>query len=237
MQVLRDESMERPSLDERYRILNVLGEGPHGVTYLARSREAPYAPVAVKILKATRPTREWATQLGRYLGSMAAITHPGMVRVLDAGVDGSGHGYVVTDFIVGRRILDHCLRSRTAVSVRLRLFAEVSDTIEAAHRQGLVHGHLVPDNILVMATGHTAIPSIMDFAVNALTGAPSCEPGEDLRALAGLLGQLLPLVAGDGNAGWSNCRARITQAISDCKTAGAIAEAARALTVNNALDG
>jgi eukaryotic-like serine/threonine-protein kinase len=232
MQALRDESMERPSLDERYGILNVLGEGPHGVTYLARSREAPpYAPVAVKILKATRPTREWATQLGGYLGSMAGITHPGIVRVLDAGVDDSGRGYVVTDFIVGRRILDHCLRSRTAVSVRLRLFAEVSATIEAAHRQGLVHGHLVPENILVMAAEHAAIPSIVDFAVNALTGAPSCEPGQDLRALAGLLGQLLPPVAGDGNAGWSSCHARITQAISDCKTAGAIAEAAKALTI------
>jgi eukaryotic-like serine/threonine-protein kinase len=231
MQALRDESMERPSLDERYGIVNVLGEGPHGVTYLARTREAPHAPVAVKILKGTRPTREWGTQLRGYLASMAAITHPGIVRVLDAGVDDSGRGYVVTDFIVGRRILDHCRRSRTAVSVRLRLFAEVSATIEAAHRQGLVHGHLVPENILVMAAEHAAIPSIVDFAVNALTGAPSCEPGEDLRALAGLLGQLLPPVAGDGNAGWSSCHARITQAISDCKTAGAIAEAAKALTI------
>jgi eukaryotic-like serine/threonine-protein kinase len=231
MQALRDESLEPSPLDERYGIVNVLGEGPHGVTYLARTREAPYAPVAVKILKATRPPREWATHLRGYLASMAAITHPGIARVLDAGVDDSGRGYVVTDFIVGRRILDHCLRSRTAVSVRLRLFAEVSATIEAAHRQGLVHGHLVPENILVMAAEHAAIPSIVDFAVNALTGAPSCEPGEDLRALAGLLGQLLPPVAGNSNAGWSNCRARITQAISDCKTAGAIAEAAKALTV------
>ena len=231
MQALRDESMERPSLDERYGIVNVLGEGPHGVTYLARTREAPYAPVAVKILKATRTTREWATQLGVYLASMTAVTHPGIVHVLDAGIDDSGRGYVVTEFIVGRRILDHCLRSRTAVSVRLRLFAEVTATIDAAHRQGLVHGHLVPDNILVTAIGHTASPSIMDFAVNALTGAPSCEPGGDLRALGRLLGQLLPPAAGDGNSGWRSCRARITQAISDCKTAGAIAEAAKALTV------
>src|SRR5262245_36215740 len=117
-----DPEGEGPAIDERYAIVNILGEGRHGTSYLAHTRQSPEAPVAVKILRARRPEAELRARLQKYVTTVKAANHAGIARVLDAGVDPDGRAYIVTDFVLGRRIPTHCVRSRLVVRERLRLF-------------------------------------------------------------------------------------------------------------------
>jgi serine/threonine protein kinase len=225
-----DPEDEGPAIDERYAFVNVLGEGRHGTTYLAHTRQSPETPVAVKILHARRPHAEWRSRLQTYVMTVTAVNHAGIARVVDAGVEPDGRAYVVTDFVLGRRILTHCVRSRLAVRERLRLFADMCSAIDAAHSRGLVHGHVVPENVLVSAHSGGSVARVLDFALNALLEDARLGPADDGRAMAQLLEQLLASKgpAGDGLA-WSDSRARIVRTISGCRTAEAMAVAAEAL--------
>jgi serine/threonine protein kinase len=218
-----------PPLEERYAILNVLGEGPYGITYVARARQSPCMPVAVKILKAKCPAEEWEARLQRYLDAVAGIEHLATAHVVDVGVTGDGRAFVATEFIAGRPILSYCTRGRLAPDMRLRLFAEVCTSIDGAHRHGLAHGHLVSENVLVTnAPGrHTRV---MDFALSELSGDPPGDSRDDLRALALMIDALQPSgEAPADNREWTGVRTALSRAIASRGTAGDVAAAARAL--------
>jgi hypothetical protein len=189
--VLSDAPKERQPLQDRYVIINILGDGRHGTTYLAKARHAPRTLVAVKLLKRSQLSAERSASLQAYVARMATIVHPAVVQVRDAGVDEGGRGYVVTDFIVGRKILDYCARSGMTAVERQRLFTQVIAAVDAAHQQGVVHGHVVPDNILVTTAFGNAVATVMDFAHGMLAGRRQGRPAADVRGLTALLMQLL----------------------------------------------
>jgi serine/threonine protein kinase len=231
IEALRGEAAdESPAIDEHYEVVNVLGEGRYGTTYLAHIRHAPETPVAMKILHARRPHAEWRSRLQTYVTTVTAVNHPRIARVLDTGVEPDGRAYLVTDFVLGRRILTHCVRSRLAVRERLRLFADVCSTIDAAHRRGFVHGHVVPENVLVSTHEGKSVARVLDFALITLAGDQLTEPADDRLAMTALLAQLLAVDdSNDAGPASSHSHVRIVQAIGNCRTAEAMADVAKAL--------
>jgi len=157
-----------PLLDRRigsYRLLRRLGEGGMGVVYLGE-REGDYRKrVAVKLVR-------WALESPEVLGrfhterqTLAALSHPNIVTLLDGGTTEDGLPYLVMDYVEGQPIDEYCDQRGLSLAERLRLFLQVTAAVQYAHQNLIVHCDLKPSNILVTAEG---VPKLLDFGIAKL---------------------------------------------------------------------
>ena len=148
-----------------YRLVRELGRGGMGVVYLGRRDDGLFEhDVAVKVLHPGR-----VEQLGKRFAQerqiLAALDHPGIARLLDAGSTPSGLPYLVMERVEGLPIDRFCADRRLSIRRRLELFRQVCEAVEAAHRSLVVHRDLKPSNVLVSAGGQ---PKLLDFGIARL---------------------------------------------------------------------
>lgn len=148
-----------------YRLLEVLGHGGMGTVYLAERDEGFQRRVAVKVLRRDLPLAELHERLEVERQVLARLEHPGIARLYDGGTTADGRPYLVMEHVEGEPIDVYCRRLELPVEARLRLFLEVCDAVEHAHRNLLVHRDLKPENILVTAEGS---PKLLDFGIAKL---------------------------------------------------------------------
>jgi tetratricopeptide (TPR) repeat protein/predicted Ser/Thr protein kinase len=154
-----------PPLPDRigsYTVAGFLGEGGQGVVYAAE-QHAPRRPVALKVLKAGRFVgKNDLRHFEREIQSMAALQHPGIATIYEAGRTDDGQHFLAMELIRGAP-LNHYVRDRALpLRDRLELFCNVCDAVRYAHEHGVIHRDLKPSNILVTAAGQ---PKILDFGL------------------------------------------------------------------------
>lgn len=152
-----DARAPRQRLKARYTLVDVLGHGSLGTTYRAFDHTMQRG-VAVKLAS---ERYAYDTDFGqRFMAEVAAagrLSHPNIAHVLDAGFL-DGRPFVVMELVEGQS-----LRAVLAGAGRLsveqcgRIARQLIDALEAAHRQGVVHGDLRPDNILMDRQGNVKI--------------------------------------------------------------------------------
>lgn len=146
----------------RYRIERTLGHGGMALVVLARDEELD-RPVAVKFL-----AEQLALDTGlreRFLREArhaAALAHPNIVQVFDAGED-EGRPYIVMECVEGETLADVLARRRRlpwreAVALALQACAG----LQHAHDAGLVHRDVKPQNLLLRADGTL---KLVDFGI------------------------------------------------------------------------
>ncbi|MBI3271223.1 MAG: protein kinase [Planctomycetes bacterium] len=157
----------------RYELLAEIGRGGMGVVYKAYRPDLK-AVFAVKVLLAGDDAASDATERFRREAQTAArLRHPGIVPVHDFGVE-DGKAYYAMEFVEGLG-LDHVLtepgraglkspgrRRGLAARDAARIVKDVAETIEYAHRQGVIHRDLKPGNVLLDRTGR---PRVVDFGM------------------------------------------------------------------------
>lgn len=173
----------------RCRLLTLLGAGPHGPVYLAEQETPRGRLVVVKIIELGCDAAEAQRRLDRILPSLLALDHPGILPVLDGGA-GDAQAYLVSAYHPAASLLRYCTRASLPVGTRLQLLASVCDAVAHAHSAGVVHGHLVADNILVPA-GDAATARVADFGCAALASQPA-DVASDVSALRHLSMEILP---------------------------------------------
>ncbi|HUL64472.1 MAG TPA: serine/threonine-protein kinase [Burkholderiaceae bacterium] len=148
-----------------YRLLQVLGRGGMGTVWLAeRTDDAPSRRVALKLpLIASQP--QMRERLLRERDVLAALEHPGIARLYDAGVDTGGQPYLALEYIDGRPIDAYCRERALDIESRLRVFVQVARAVAFAHARLVLHRDLKPTNILVTPDGQ---PHLLDFGVAKL---------------------------------------------------------------------
>lgn len=148
---LRDLSTKLPQLPG-YVVESVVGSGGMGVVYRARHLTLN-RPVAIKMLLAGGYAAQHELErFKREAESIAAICHPNIVQVFDAG-ECDGHPYFVMEFVEGGSLaqqLDGRPRSSSEAAIRVTTLARA---IHAAHASGIMHRDLKPANILVTSDG------------------------------------------------------------------------------------
>ena len=142
------------ALAERFELLERLGAGGAGVVYRARSRSGNRAEVAVKIFHSQVKSESDRRQLEREYEALRRLNEqPGVVRVLDFGVDADGWSFLVTERCAGTladRI--HSLGQLEVAEVT-SVIERVAGVLAAAHTEGIVHGDIKPSNLFLSDRG------------------------------------------------------------------------------------
>ena len=144
-----------------YRIESVLGAGGMGVVYEA-TQLSLNRKVALKLLPAhLRDDAVFRERFRREGEIQAAIDHPNIVTVHEAGETAEGL-YLVMRLVRGATLKDLISAGEMSTARAVRLLTPVADALDTAHAAGLTHRDIKPQNILVGAGDH---PYLADFGL------------------------------------------------------------------------
>jgi serine/threonine protein kinase len=168
-----------------YAIVERIGEGGMGVVYRARAPGSDH-DVAVKVMRVPSPTVR--ARLQREARALEALAHPHVVRVETHGELADGGFFVAMEHVAGPT-LRQWLATAPGREAILRRFVEIADALAAAHRVGIIHRDVKPDNVRVTPDGRA---KLLDFGLaKALAGSAAAELthlGDRLTATGAWLG-------------------------------------------------
>jgi serine/threonine-protein kinase len=149
-----------------YRLLGELGEGGMGTVHLAERADGQFEHrVAIKLLRHGVESHEARRRFLQERQILARLTHPAIARLLDGGVTELGVPFFVMELVEGKPVTAYCEEKRLGIDQRLRLFVEICDAVQYAHRNLVVHRDLKPSNVLVDRAGCV---KLLDFGIAKL---------------------------------------------------------------------
>ncbi len=156
-------------IGEKYRIETVIGQGGMGAVFRARHLLTERA-VAVKWMLPEVGGEEAVQRFLREARAMGRIDHPGVVGVLDVGVD-DGATFLVMELLKGNSLRDMLeAHERFEPAEAIGLLMPALEGVEAAHRNHVVHRDLKPENIFIVRSGDGTIETtkVLDFGISKL---------------------------------------------------------------------
>jgi serine/threonine-protein kinase len=155
-------------LGGKYRLERQLGEGGMANVWLARN-EFLDLPVALKIVRPEIRGSETASRLLTEARIQANLRHPNVARVYDYGQTASGDAFIVMELLEGYSLAEW-LEQEGALSpiVAVQIMLPVIDALCAAHRAGVIHRDLKPDNIFISHPTTDLCPKLLDFGIAKL---------------------------------------------------------------------
>ena len=154
----------------RYAIQRMVGRGGMGSVYEAYD-ESLGRKVAIKVLRGdlvdAAQREEHSARLLREARLLAAVHHPNVLNVYDVGVF-ERQVYLAIQYVEGTTLREWIRDTAPDWRSLLDVYLAVGDGLFAAHKQGLVHRDIKPDNILIDATGRAWLA---DFGLACAIGA------------------------------------------------------------------
>ena len=165
-----------------YRLIRPLGSGGMSTVWLAaRSDGSLQRRVALKL-----PRLGWspglAQRMARERDILAALEHPRIARLYDAGTTAAGRPWLAMEHVDGQPIDAYCTAHALPMAQRLRLVLQVADAVAHAHARLIVHRDLKPGNILVTTDGDVRL---LDFGVARLLDGEAHAGDTPLTQLVG----------------------------------------------------
>lgn len=149
-----------------WRIGDELGRGGMAVVYRGeRDLGDGVQAAAVKLLTIGALAAHGSERFLREQSILARLDHPHIAGLLDAGVLADGTPWLAMALIDGERIDAWCANRKLGTQATVRLFMDVCDAVDHAHRRLIVHRDLKPSNILVGEDGRVRL---LDFGIARL---------------------------------------------------------------------
>src|SRR5580704_15512088 len=137
-----------------YRAVELIGRGGMSSVYRAHRTDGQFdQTVALKIMAGYLAGSDFLRRFETERQLLASLNHNHITRLLDGGVSSAGDPYLITEYVEGTTIDLYCDERKLPVEARLRIFLQVSEAVEYAHRNLIVHRDLKPGNILVNVDG------------------------------------------------------------------------------------
>jgi tetratricopeptide (TPR) repeat protein len=167
-----------------YEIDRLLGRGGMGSVYLAHRADGHFEQqVAIKFIDLPIGSHLFRERLRQERQILATLQHPYIARLLNGGVTEEGWPYLAMEYVDGMPIQRFSAEHKLTEAERIELFLRVSDAVQFAHQNFVVHRDLKPDNILVVADG---TPRLLDFGTAKLV-SPSLDKRDSELTRAGYL--------------------------------------------------
>src|SRR5215467_13284085 len=167
-----------------YRLLRELGHGGMGSVWLAERTDGVLKrPVALKLPHQGMHGVQLAQRFARERDILAALTHPHIARLYDAGVTADGQPFLALEYIDGQPLANYCDAHRLGIAQRLELFLQVLSAVQYAHAHLVVHRDLKPSNVLVNPERQVRL---LDFGIAKLIAGEAATES-DLTQAAGRL--------------------------------------------------
>ncbi len=181
-------------IDDRFKLIEVIGEGGMGVVWEARDLSGD-GVVAVKILSAS--VDHGADRFHREAEALSKIDHPAIVRAIAFG-ETERFRYLVMDRLHGVTLAEKLATGPMGVEEVVELGRGMASGLLALHAQGLAHRDFKPSNVFLV-DGEPSQPRLLDFGLIKGSGGP---PVTATGVLLGTPGYMSPeQVRGDKTVG------------------------------------
>lgn len=154
---------DRVPIDDRYNYIDSLGAGGMARVILAHDPVLD-RKVAIKVLRdhyAEDP--EFLERFRNEAQSVAALAHPNIVSIYDLGRSADGAYYIAMEHVAGGTLKERLEREeRLSEAETAALGAQISAALEAAHRHGIIHRDIKPQNVLLTEKGEVRVA---DFGI------------------------------------------------------------------------
>ena len=133
-----------------------------GEVYLAHDTVLERA-VAIKFLRDDGGDRAvLAKRLRIEAQAAAALDHPNICAIYEVGTDAQGHSFIAMQYVDGETLASRLKGGPLSVDLALDLTHGIADALDAAHRRGVIHRDLKPQNIMLTPSG---TPKLLDFGI------------------------------------------------------------------------
>ena len=151
-----------PEAIGRFEVTELLGRGGMGEVYLARDPVID-RPVAIKLIGSELDDEAARRRLVREARTAGRLRHPNIVTIFEAG-EHESRSYIAMEYVPGES-LGALIRRRAAVPLRRRLemMEGACAGLAHAHRAGVVHLDIKPDNLMLDDTG---VVKVLDFGIS-----------------------------------------------------------------------
>ncbi len=162
-------------LADRYRLTEQIGMGGMAIVYKAVDLRTGHN-VAVKVLRPEfNEDAEFVSRFQREAEAASKMTHHNIVNLLDVGMDGDSR-YLVMEYVQGKTLKEVIQeRGRLAAPLACQITIRILSALEHAHRNGIVHRDIKPQNILVHADGHI---KVADFGIARIADSATLTRGD-----------------------------------------------------------
>ena len=151
-----------------YQITEKLGQGGMGVVYKAEDTKLDRT-VALKFLPThSLPTEDDKARFYREAKAAAKLSHANIAHIYEIDETEKGQAFIAMEYVEGETLREMITRGPLPLDEAFDYAIQIAEGLAAAHKQGIVHRDVKPENVILSEEGHL---KILDFGLAKLQGA------------------------------------------------------------------
>ncbi len=166
---------ETPTHIGPYRVLQKIGEGGHGVVFMAEQLQPIRRKVAIKWIKRGMDSEMILARFEAEWQALAMMKHPSIANVIEAKSTENGQPYFVMELVHGIPIDEFCDQNKLTLLDRLAIFQQVCGAVHHAHQKGIIHRDIKPANVLITTDSGKPLAKVIDFGIAKALHMPLTE--------------------------------------------------------------
>jgi eukaryotic-like serine/threonine-protein kinase len=170
-------------IDDRYEILERIGEGGMGVVYKARQTSIDRL-VAIKVLnQQMAQDPNWVQRFYNEAKACSQLQHPNTIRMFEFGQTREGRLFMAMEFLDGQTLRDAIAQGPMHPARVIKILIQCCASLAEAHAIGIIHRDIKPDNVFLLSMpGSPDFVKLLDFSVAKLL-----QDNEGMRTQAGVV--------------------------------------------------